>query len=161
MRNLTSVDVPQRAGGLRALLLPDHHDGLQLLLEELLLEEPRAYGPTGQRLWRRFREEFQAHVQAEERWLLPRYLRAQPADASLVRAEHRELARRVAELDHAFALHAGTAQKTLQLMQLLRVHERREEQGLYAWSVEHLEELPWAEVREWMRETMGLLRPSG
>jgi hypothetical protein len=160
MAKLRSVDAPQKAGGLRALLLPDHHDRLQLLLEELLLEEPRAYGPTGQQLWLRFREEFQAHVTAEERWLLPPFLRAEPAEGALLRAEHRELARRVAELDQAFGLHASTAQKTLQLMQLLRAHDRREEQGLYAWSVEHLEELPWAEVREWMRETMGLLRPA-
>lgn len=75
-----------------------------------------------------------AHLDEEERELLPAYAREAPADAKAIRDEHAALRSALAELDLATDLHYLRADAVKALLMKLRAHADRENTGLYAWA---------------------------
>ena len=127
------LDAGTSTSGLYAALT-FHHARLEAsgrhLLSTLQLE-----GSKGARTClAKFRCELDAHLEAEERWILPAYGRIRPQAKEVICREHeqiRAMADRFARsldrppVDEA-ALH--------QLLELLNLHCRREEPELYRWA---------------------------
>jgi hypothetical protein len=143
-----------RAGGLRALLLPDHNDRLELMLDEVILhwEDTNGRGPFP--LWRRFRDELERHLEVEERMLLPLFAATHPAEAANCLALHGELKGLVVKANSELELHARQAPSLLALQRLQRQHGRRTEHLLYPWAVEALDPAAWKSVRTEMRKLL-------
>lgn len=72
-----------------------------------------------------------AHLDGEERELLPGYLLHAPADAYRIIDEHVAIRKALDELDIATDLHFLRANVVKQLLERLRAHAARENAGLY------------------------------
>lgn len=149
-----------RPGGLRALLLPDHNDRLELMLDDLLLERQVSDGKGALPVWRRFAREFAAHLESEERWLLPAFAATHPAEGAAVEALHAELRALVAQVERETALDARAISGLVTLEKRLRIHARLEDRHLHQWAVENLDPESWNAVRAGMRALMFDVSPN-
>jgi len=75
-----------------------------------------------------------AHLDSEERDVLPRYAEYAPQDASELLAEHATMRSVLAELDVAVDLHFVRANALDAFLATLRTHAIRENAGLYRWA---------------------------
>lgn len=75
-----------------------------------------------------------AHLDSEERDLLPGYAEAAPEDAQIILSEHAAVRKALAEMDMATDLHLVRANAVGAFMDLLRAHAERENRGLYRWA---------------------------
>lgn len=143
-----------RPGGLRALLLPDHNDRLELMIDEVMLHWEDTGGAGPSTVWRRFREELERHLEVEERWLLPHFAKAHPVEAQQCGALHAQLRALAARAEPELQLHARHVPTVLELQRVLRAHARRADALLYPWAVEALDAGTWREVRTQMRKLL-------
>jgi len=74
-----------------------------------------------------------AHLDGEEREILPRYAEHAPADAARILEEHAVIRRELADLDVTTDLHLIRADAIAALLESLHAHAARENTGLYAW----------------------------
>lgn len=160
MTTMASHSLHVRPGGLRSLLLSDHNDRLELMLEEVLLERQLGHGKLGQAIWRRFKKELLTHLEAEERWLLPTFKLAHPHDGEQVDAIHAELRALVEKVEQECAIDPRSCHALLALEKKLRAHAAHEDRHLYPWSVEHLDNGPWKAIRAAMRALMFHVSPN-
>jgi hypothetical protein len=111
-----------------------HHAVLETSLRHSLstlhLEGAAAADPCFQA----FRRELDAHLEAEETWLLPSYERVRPQAAETVRAQHAKLRSAAALAAEALAASAVDERPLYELDELLGQHCRSEESDLYRWS---------------------------
>lgn len=160
MTAMASHSLHVRPGGLRSLLMSDHNDRLELMLEEVLLERQLGHGKQGQAIWRRFKKELHTHLEVEERWLLPAFRLAHPHDAEQVDAIHVELRGLLERADHELAIDPRASGALLTLEKKLRAHAAHEDRHLYPWSVEHLDNGPWKAIRAALRALMFHVSPN-
>ena len=76
-----------------------------------------------------------AHLDGEERDLLPRYTEAAPDDAAQILREHGEIRKALSELDVEVDLHLVRAGQIERLLNVLGAHAARENTGLYRWAM--------------------------
>lgn len=76
-----------------------------------------------------------AHLDGEERELIPAYMTEQPADARLILQEHAAIRKSLDELDIATDLHFLRANVVKELLTRLRAHAARENKGLYRFAL--------------------------
>jgi hypothetical protein len=143
-----------RPGGLRALLLPDHNDRLELLLEEVLLSRQLENASRGRPLWERFKLELAAHLETEEKWVIPYFRTAHPREAQGIDEVHAELRALADQVDRETALESRSIAGLVTLEKRLRAHASREDRRLYPWAVENLGTRPWKAIRAAMRSLM-------
>ena len=75
-----------------------------------------------------------AHLEAEERDLLPPYAKAHPTEAAKLHREHTALREALAQLDVTTDLHLVRAEAVKALLSQLRAHAVRENASLYRWA---------------------------
>lgn len=75
-----------------------------------------------------------AHLEAEERDLLPPYAKAHPTEAAHLHREHADLREVLAQLDVTTDLHLVRAEAVKALLSQLRAHAVRENASLYRWA---------------------------
>jgi hypothetical protein len=75
-----------------------------------------------------------AHLDGEERELLPRYAIDVPADAAAILVDHAAIRKRLTELDISTDLHLVRADALRTFLDALRAHAAHENGGLYRWA---------------------------
>lgn len=123
----------------REHLLADHRrieQTFERLLDAFRADDRPALGP----LWGRFESHLQRHMAFEERDLIPALMRVDRAAAQGLLNEHQHIRRRLAELGAAVDLHLVRFDAAREFVEELRAHARHEDELLYRWADEHLEE---------------------
>jgi hypothetical protein len=122
-----------RLWSLGSILAGDHHR-LDRLLQAIVT---RAQGGDFQQLeteWHRFQGELLAHLDAEERHLIPALAKDRPANAKTLLAEHAQIRDTLLELGVDLDLHCLSAARVVAFVAALRAHGRHEEEMFYPWA---------------------------
>lgn len=90
--------------------------------------------------WARFATELIAHIEAEERFLIPTLFRTNQREARALLEEHRYIRARLTELGAEVDLHIVRAHAVRAFIEELRAHARHEDSALYRWADECLED---------------------
>jgi len=114
----------------RTKLIQDH-ETLDALLVQLAEEAQDSDRPALQATWSDFETRLIAHINAEERYLLPLIEADNPREVALTRREHGEIRDLIAELGLAIELHTAREPDICRLVDLLRAHAKHEEAALY------------------------------
>jgi hemerythrin superfamily protein len=124
---------------IRDHLLEDHQH-IEKLLEEVL-EAFRVDDRSGlSTLWTRFERQLLSHLTLEERELIPALMHVNRAAAQGLLNEHAHIRGRLAELGAGVDLHIVRLDGAREFIEELRAHARHEDDLLYRWADEHLEE---------------------
>jgi hemerythrin-like domain-containing protein len=131
--------VPREARSIRSLLLQEHLQ-LEVLFDCLLAAvELHATGEVAG-LWSAFDVRLRAHLELEERYLIPAFGQDHPDDATRLLAEHDRIRASLQKLGAAFdrppLSRAGTIAR---FAELLRLHAAHEDQLLYPWAEQNIE----------------------
>lgn len=114
------------------------HDYLRELLQRLLAAMA-ADAPDVRALWNQLDHGLLAHMEAEERFVLPAFARVDADEARALLREHGKLREELFELGIAVDLHYIRYDRSAAFFELLRRHAGREENLLYRWAGEHIE----------------------
>src|SRR5512138_3536690 len=85
--------------------LEQDHKRLEALMTDLMNAVDGIDQPTLQKVWAEFEAGLLSHLDAEEKYLLPRFEAESPGVVREIRAEHEQIRRLVAELGVATDLH--------------------------------------------------------
>lgn len=91
------------------------------------------------RIWNEFDAGLNAHLEVEERYLIPALLRVSGRDARTIIQEHQHIRTRLGELGAALDLHIVRLDTARAFVDELRAHAAHEDAILYRWSDEHLD----------------------
>jgi hypothetical protein len=81
-----------------------------------------------------FERQIIAHLDAEEKWLLPAFARARPQACETIRAEHARIRGAVDAVARSFHANAADQRALHDLLERLLEQFRREEADLYCWA---------------------------
>jgi hemerythrin-like domain-containing protein len=90
-------------------------------------------------LWTEFDHRLSAHMEAEERFVLPTFARVDRIEALALIREHGDIRALMLELGVAVDLHELRFEKARDLVELLRSHSGREDNLLYRWADQNLD----------------------
>ena len=90
-------------------------------------------------LWTELDHRLSAHMEAEERFVLPVFARVDRIEALALIREHGDIRALMLELGIAVDLHELRFEKTRDLVTVLRSHSGREDNLLYRWADQNLE----------------------
>lgn len=121
----------------RSHLVADH-ERLEGLFQQVLSAFEVGDREEVAAIWTRFDHELLAHMEAEERFLVPWLFRADQRAARSIIQEHRLIRSRLIELGAAVDLHAIRLATARAFIDELRAHAKHEERVLYAWADEHV-----------------------
>ena len=91
-------------------------------------------------LWTQFDHELLSHMEAEERFVLPTFARVDAEEALSLLREHGVIRAQLLELGVAVDLHLARYTRALELVELLRAHAGREDNLLYRWADQNLDD---------------------
>ena len=91
-------------------------------------------------LWTEFDHRLSAHMEAEERFLFPAFARVDRIEALALLRDHADIRAQMLELGVAVDLHELRFDKGRDLVELLRSHAAREDNLLYRWADQNLEQ---------------------
>lgn len=111
--------------------LVEDHETLDALLVQLAEEAEDSNRPALQATWSDFEQRLIAHIDAEERYLLPLIEADNPSEVAQTRREHGAIRDLIAELGLAIELHTARAPDICRLSDLLRAHAKHEKAALY------------------------------
>lgn len=146
MEELRHVQAKERVS-LRRLLTSDHAR-LDLLFRDLLAALRADAREDAARLWNRFDAELSAHLDLEERLILPAFSEENAAEASVLLEQHGQIRRELAELGLGLDLHLTRAEVFAGFVERLRRHAEREDQLMYAWAEQAVPEDSQMQIRE-------------
>lgn len=114
------------------------HTELRALLAQLL--DAMAANARGDiaTLWNELDHGLLTHMEAEERFVLPRFAHVDGAEARGLVREHGQIREELLELGVAVDLHHLRFERSEHFGQLLLAHAAREERLLYRWADEQL-----------------------
>jgi hypothetical protein len=133
------MHTPSReARSVRSLLLQEH---LQLdVLFDCLVEAVDANATAEVRkLGQAFDVRLRAHLELEERYVIPAFAKDHRDEAERLLAEHSLIRKSLLKLGVALELHLARSDMVARFIELLHVHMVREDVLLYAWSEENLD----------------------
>lgn len=113
--------------------LNQHHQRLAALLSELSDAAAGADAPTLHRIWQEAEDGLRAHFDAEERLLLPLLRRARAEECAEIVREHAQLKALLDDVGLQVELHIVRRDRIEALIQRLRAHAQREDEGIYRW----------------------------
>lgn len=90
--------------------------------------------------WAKFDTELLAHLDVEERFLIPALFRVNERAARTILEEHRHIRTRLTELGAGVDLHIVRLPAARAFIEELRAHARHEDSLLYRWADEHVED---------------------
>jgi hemerythrin-like domain-containing protein len=114
----------------RSKLVHDHEE-LDAMLVQLAEEAEDSDRPALQATWNDFEAHLIAHINAEERYLLPLIETDHADEVARTLQEHAEIRDLIAELGLAIELHTARQSDICRLVDLLRAHAKHEESALY------------------------------
>lgn len=123
---------------IRARMGADHRE-LELMMTCLIEASVAGDEPEIERLWALFKSRLSAHIDREERYLLPAVQRRAPRVARTIREEQRHIRARSAELGLGVAGRSMRLDAVRSFITELRAHARSEDRLLYVWADEHLD----------------------
>lgn len=117
-------------------------------------------------LWNQLEAGLTAHMDAEEKFLLPVLARTEPAEARELLAEHADIRSRLLELGVRVDLHTIRLDSGRELIDLLRAHASKEDEILYEFADKHVDAETRASVLHaigaaLVKSTADLLRHAG
>jgi hypothetical protein len=117
-------------------MLRDHHH----LEDEYcrLLEAIEVDAPTVRELWTELEHGLLAHMEAEERYMLPAFATVDRVEALALLREHGQIRELLLELGVAIDLHLLRFERSKEFIAALRAHASREDKLLYRWADKHL-----------------------
>ncbi len=121
----------------RDRFLADHRDLEKLFTPLLAAFEARDREGVAS-LWSEFDERVAKHLEAEERFMIPRLFATRPRDARAILAEHRHIRSRLTDLGCSLDLHIIRLETASGFIDELRAHARHEDDVLYRWADDHL-----------------------
>jgi hemerythrin superfamily protein len=110
------------------------HSALAGLAQELLAAVRANDRDSIHSLWVRFETQLLAHLEAEERYVLPAFARAVPDEALALIREHGTLREHILQTGVAIELHQVRLAMFEQFLAELLEHAKREEGVLYRWA---------------------------
>jgi hypothetical protein len=110
------------------------HDALETLGQRALAELAAGDYDDVRAILAEIEARVLAHVEGEERELLPAWEKVDPKDAAALRSDHAAFRRILLELGIAGDIHAVRLERVRALLGILRSHARRENRGMYAWA---------------------------
>jgi Hemerythrin HHE cation binding domain len=136
---MTRLECPPGPGGAssRGLLVRDHErlERLFVALQDGLEADDRE---GAARLWGELDTGLCAHLDFEEREILPAFHDIDPVEAEKLLREHQQIRRGVAELGVGVDLHLLRAEVASEFIALLRRHAQREDALMYRWAEQEL-----------------------
>ncbi|MDX2091577.1 MAG: hemerythrin domain-containing protein [Kofleriaceae bacterium] len=124
--------------GLFYAYMIEHHALLEKKFEALLDAMRHDAADVGS-LWTEVDHGLLAHMEAEERYVLPAFARVDRAAAAELLREHGEIRQLLLELGVAVDLHQLRYERSQTFVQMLRAHAGREDNLLYRWADERLD----------------------
>jgi hemerythrin-like domain-containing protein len=118
--------------------MADSHRQLNELFDRLLAAM-EANAPDTRELWNELDRGLHAHMEAEERYLLPRFARSHADEAAALLREHGQIREQLLELGVAVDLHCIRLDQSQRFIATLRDHAEREDRLLYDWADQQLE----------------------
>lgn len=106
--------------------------------------------------WAKFDTELLAHLDAEERFLIPSLFRVNQRAARTLLEEHRHIRTRLTELGAGVDLHIVRLGSARAFIDELRAHARHEDSLLYQWADEHVEDADRGLLLNALRKATGL-----
>lgn len=91
-------------------------------------------------LWRELEGQLLAHLEAEERYVLPAFAHADAAEAMALLRQHGRIRERLLELGVAVELHHLRAHMLDEFALMLQAHAEREERLMYTWAAALLDD---------------------
>lgn len=133
---MASRDAPTNV---RDRFLADHRS-IEDLLGRVLTAFERNDRSAVATAWTEFDARLLAHLEAEERYLIPALSRVNERAARAIIEEHKHLRGRLTELGAGVDLHIVRLDMARQFIEDLRAHARHEDRILYRWADEHFSE---------------------
>ncbi|MCE9574265.1 MAG: hemerythrin domain-containing protein [Deltaproteobacteria bacterium] len=134
----------------REFLLAAHHRHLAVacldLLSDTYADDPRSLCAR----WRQFEAGIEAHIDAEERLLLPAFAEAAPSEAAFLRDDHARIRQHMVQLGIEVDLHLVRVGTVRALVDELHRHAAREDGNLYQWAAGAID----ADTRERLRASL-------
>lgn len=115
------------------------HVRLEALFAETLRRLAQDDRDETRAAWNAFERGLEAHLDAEEKLILPAFAYAHPAEAEAIRAEHGGLRAELLRLGVDVDLHAIRLDAASDFIRRLRDHAVREDALMYRWADENLE----------------------
>lgn len=113
--------------------MSSNHARLETLFEQLL-DAMAAGSPDARELWTELDHGLLAHMEAEERYVLPAFAAVDTTAAREILGEHAEIRAQLLELGVAMDLHRLRFDTSREFIRLLRSHAAREDNLLYRWA---------------------------
>ncbi|CAN5894040.1 hypothetical protein BH11MYX3_BH11MYX3_12120 [soil metagenome] len=107
----------------------------------------RVNAPDVPALWTKLDHGLLSHMEAEERYVLPAFARVDRAAALEVLREHGQIRAMLLELGVAVDLHSIRFEQSEELIRLLRAHASTEDNLLYRWADQRLDDALRAATR--------------
>ena len=124
---------------IRSNFLADHRR-ISTLLETLLAALAASDPPSASKAWKAFEAGLVAHLDAEEKLLIPALLVARERDTRVLVQEHRHIRARVTGLGGGLGLGIMSPSTLLDFMDEMRAHAKTEDRLLYQWGDVHLDD---------------------
>jgi hemerythrin-like domain-containing protein len=126
-----------RGAGLRGQLIRDH-ERLEQLFQDLRAAFDADAREDAARLWGELDRGLSAHMEFEERHVLPAFRSVGSSEVDALLREHDLIRRRLTELGIGVDLHTLRAEIVADFVALLRAHAHREDGLLYRWAEREL-----------------------
>ncbi|HTR50360.1 MAG TPA: hemerythrin domain-containing protein [Kofleriaceae bacterium] len=127
-----------RAHSALYLYMTRSHDYLRKLLDRVLVAMEANARDDVRALWTELDHGLLAHMEAEERFVLPVFVHVDADEARALLREHGLLREQLLELGIAVDLHYVRYERSREFALLLERHAGREENLLYRWADERL-----------------------
>jgi len=115
---------------------------------ERLLDAMAANAPDVRELWTEVDHGLLAHMEAEERYVIPAFATVDRAAAREILDEHAQIRAQLLELGVALDLHHLRFETSQEFVRILRAHAAREDNLLYVWADTRLDEKLARSARE-------------
>jgi hemerythrin-like domain-containing protein len=116
------------------------HERLEGLMDELLDSFEEDDWQAVAAAWSRFDADLRAHLDAEERYLIPALLAVNEPAARRILVDHEQFRARLLELGAGIDLHIVRLGPARSFVEALRAHAERESEELYRFADEHVDE---------------------
>lgn len=111
----------------------ESHEHLNELFGQLL-DALACSAPDARDLWTELDHGLLAHMEAEERFVLPAFARIDAQEALVLIHEHGKIREQLLELGVAVDLHCIRLEQSREFIATLRAHADREDKLLYRWA---------------------------
>lgn len=134
---LKQLELGQTPDQLDEILVADHQ-ALEMSFRRLMGKLEGGDPDAIRAGWCSLERELEAHLEAEEKYILPKFAREYPAEAARIRSEHVQIRSTVLQLGVDLDLHSLRDETAALFISTLRGHAEREEMMFYRWTRHHV-----------------------